>query len=74
MSQVGSAIDACSSSNTEASLKAAIAQGVANKALADQVPLNLISSSPVRYIQLKHTISGCGKGSELSKQLKINEK
>ena len=38
ISQVGTAIDACSSSNTEASLKAAIAQGVTNKALADQVP------------------------------------
>ena len=43
ISQVGSAIDACSSSNTVASLKAAIAQGVANKALADQVPVSQIN-------------------------------
>ena len=43
ISQVGSAIDACSSSNTEASLKAAIAQGVTNKALADQVPVSQIN-------------------------------
>ena len=36
MMQVVSAIDACSAANTEASLKASIAQGVTNKDLSDQ--------------------------------------
>ena len=44
MMQVVSAIDACSAANTEASLKASIAQGVTNKDLSDQVIFSTIQT------------------------------
>merc|ERR1711971_33427 len=59
--KVGSAIDACSSSNTEASLKAAIAQGVTNKALADQVVAMAASTvNSSRYGRSMRSNSSCG--------------
>ena len=42
--QVVSAIDACSAANTEASLKASIAQGVTNKDLSDQAIFSTIQT------------------------------
>ena len=44
MMQVVSAIDACSAANTEASLKASIAQGVTNKDLSDQAIFSTIQT------------------------------
>ena len=62
MMQVVSAIDACSAANTEASLKASIAQGVTNKDLSDQAIF-----SPYKHISRYFTSSffpGCCHGSQ----------